>query len=169
MADTNILFSEEQGFTQWWLWIIIYGVLGSLFYTTYQSYEASGSLFQTDTLTLLLMSILLPALFYALKLKTRITTEGIYVRFVPFHWKEKFISFSELSDCYVRQYSPIGEFGGWGIKYGLGGAGKVYNVSGNMGLQLVYQDGSKLLIGSNRTEEIQKILADLKIFGHPKA
>jgi hypothetical protein len=37
-----------------------------------------------------------------------------------------------------------------------------------MGLQLVYQDGSKLLIGSNRTEEIQKILANLKIFGHPK-
>ena len=77
MADANMLFSEEQGFTQWWLWIIIYGVLGSLFYATYQSYEASGSLFQTDTLTLLLMSILLPALFYTLKLKTRITVEVI--------------------------------------------------------------------------------------------
>ena len=89
--DMNSILEVISSFP-WWLWIIIYGVLGSLFYATYQSYEASGSLFQTDTLTLLLMSILLPALFYTLKLKTRITAEGIYVRFVPFHWKEKFIS-----------------------------------------------------------------------------
>ena len=69
----------------------------------------------------------------------------------------------------MRQYSPIGEFGGWGIKYGFGGAGKVYNVSGNQGLQLVYHDGSKLLIGSKRPEEIQKIILDLGIFSQAKA
>lgn len=169
MVDSKNLFLEVQGFTQWWLWVIIYGVLGSLFYSTYQSYEVTGSIFQTDTLSLVLMSILLPVLFYSLKLKTRITSDGIYVRFVPFHWKEKFISFSELSDCYVRQYSPIGEFGGWGIKYGLGGAGKVYNVSGNMGLQLVFKNGSKLLIGSQRSDEIQKVLSELGIFVHTKS
>jgi hypothetical protein len=169
MADSKNLFSEVQGFTQWWLWTIIYGVLGSLFYATYQSFNATGSIFQTDTLSLVLMSILLPVLFYLLKLKTRITSDGIYVRFVPFHLKEIFIPFSDLSDCYVRQYSPIGEFGGWGIKYGLGGAGKVYNVSGNMGLQLVYKDGSKLLIGSQRSEEIQKVLTELGNFAHSKS
>lgn len=169
MADSKILFSEVQGFTQWWFWTIIYGVLGLLCFTTYQSFEATGTIFQTETLTLVLMAILLPGLFYVLKLHTRIESEGIYVRFVPFHLKEKFIPFTDLSACYVRQYSPIGEFGGWGIKYGLGGAGKVYNVSGNQGLQLVYHDGSKLLIGSKRTEEIQKIMLDLGIFDQSKA
>jgi hypothetical protein len=34
---------------------------------------------------------------------------------------------------------------------------------------LVYHDGSKLLIGSKRTEEIQKIMLDLGIFGQSKA
>jgi len=169
MADSKTLFSEEQGFSQWWLWTIIYGVLGALFYATYQAYLESGTLFQTDTLTLALMSLLMPALFYSLKLHTRITSEGVYARFVPFHFKEKFIPFSELSDCYVRQYSAIGEFGGWGIKYGLGGAGKVYNVSGNKGLQLVYKDGSKLLIGSQRSAEIQQVLSELGNFAHPKS
>ena len=87
MADSKILFSEVQGFSQWWLWTIIYGVLGALFYATYQAYLESGTLFQTDTLTLALMSLLMPALFYSLKLHTRITSEGIYARFVPFHFK----------------------------------------------------------------------------------
>ena len=69
----------------------------------------------------------------------------------------------------MRQYSAIGEFGGWGIKYGLGGAGKVYNVSGNKGLQLVYKDGSKLLIGSQRSAEVQQVLSELGNFAHPKS
>ena len=53
--------------------------------------------------------------------------------------------------------SPIAEFGGWGIRYGFG-AGWVWNVSGNMGVQLELDNGRKVLIGSQRPAELKDAL-----------
>jgi hypothetical protein len=52
----------------------------------------------------------------------------------------------------VQTYRPIRDYGGWGIRYGRGG--KAYNVSGNRGVMLELSDGQKLLIGSQRPEEL---------------
>jgi hypothetical protein len=90
------------------------------------------------------------------------------VRFIPFHLKEIFIAWNQLDECYIRTYSPLGEYGGWGIKYGLGGAGKVYNVSGNQGLQLVFKDGARLLIGTQKPLELQEIINKLDLFPKSK-
>ena len=81
--------------------------------------------------------------------------------FNPFHFKEKFYDWDSLSACYVRTYSPLLEYGGWGIKYGFGGQGLVYNVSGNVGLQLKFKVGEPLLIGTQKGEEIKALLAEL--------
>jgi hypothetical protein len=78
--------------------------------------------------------------------------------------KEIFIAWNQLESCSVRTYSPLGEYGGWGIKYGLGGAGKVYNVRGNQGLQLVFKDGSRLLIGTQKPLELQEIVDKMGLF-----
>jgi hypothetical protein len=102
-----------------------------------------------------LIMVGLPILFLQMRLITRITEEGIYVRFIPFHFKEQFYAWDSLESAQVRTYSPLREYGGWGIKYGFNGQGKVYNVSGNQGLQLVFKSGDKLLIGTQRPEEIQ--------------
>jgi hypothetical protein len=53
------------------------------------------------------------------------------------------------------------EYGGWGIKYGFGGQGLVYNVSGEIGLQLKFKEGEPLLIGTQKGEEIKQILAGM--------
>jgi hypothetical protein len=58
----------------------------------------------------------------------------------------------------------LGEYGGWGIKYGLVGAGKAYSVSGMQGLQLYLKDGSRLLIGTQKSQEIQEIINKLGLF-----
>ena len=105
--------------------------------------------------------MLLPVLFWQMKLVTRITVEGIFVRFTPFHFKEKFFPWDSLSASYVRTYSPLMEYGGWGIKYGFSGQGLVYNVSGNVGLQLKFKEGEPLLIGTKKGEEIKAVLAEL--------
>lgn len=89
---------------------------------------------------------------------------GIYVRFIPFHWKEIFIAWDQLETCSVRKYNSSGEYVGWGIIYGLGGAGKVYNVSGNQGLQLVFTNGSSLLIGTQKPQELQEVINQLGLF-----
>jgi hypothetical protein len=118
---------------------------------------------QTDTAAFVSfgIGILLPLLFWQMKLTTRIEAEGIYVRFSPFHFKEKFFEWESISACYVRTYSPLKEYGGWGIKYGFNGQGLVYNVIGNVGLQLNFKEGEPVLIGTQKGEEIKAVLAEL--------
>jgi hypothetical protein len=58
-----------------------------------------------------------------------------------------------VSEYYARVYRPILEYGGWGIRCGFKGA-RAYNVSGNKGVQLILQNGKRLLIGSQKPDEL---------------
>jgi hypothetical protein len=151
------MFTETQRFTQWWLWLIIIGSWIAMMYSI-----ATVSPPTTGTFLISFsVGMLLPVLFWQMKLVTRIAEDGIYVRFTPFHFKEKFYDWDSLSACYVRTYSPLLEYGGWGIKYGFGGQGLVYNVSGNVGLQLKFKVGEPLLIGTQKGEEIKAKLVEM--------
>ena len=44
------------------------------------------------------------------------------------------------------------EFGGWGIR--VAGDGRAYNAYGNQGVQLILTDGSRILIGTQRPDEL---------------
>ena len=144
-------FKETQRFTQWWLWLVLVGSWVVLMY--------SLATVQPQTTIAYFISfvvgMLLPILFWQMRLMTRITEEGIYVRFVPFHFKEQFYPWESIESAQVRTYSPLMEYGGWGIKYGFNGQGKVFNVAGDQGLQLVFKSGEKLLIGTQKPTEIQ--------------
>jgi len=61
----------------------------------------------------------------------------------------------------LRGYSPISEYGGWGMRYSLSGKGRALNVSGRTGVQLVFKDGKKLLIGTQKADDIMQVLAVL--------
>jgi len=150
-------FNETQRFTQWWLWLILIVVWSSMVY----SFVTAPP--QTDSAVYVSfgIGILLPLLFWQMKLTTRISAEGIYVRFFPFHFKEKFFAWDTLSASYVRTYSPLIEYGGWGIKYSFKGNGLVYNTAGNVGLQLNFKEGEAVLIGTQKGEEIKLVLAAL--------
>ena len=108
-----------------------------------------------------LLVLILPLLFLLFRLETRISNEGIHVRFFPFHLTYRFYSWETIRLSYVRSYNAIAEYGGWGIRFGIFGKGKAFNVSGNRGLQLEFMDGRKLLIGTNRPEELDKVLKQL--------
>jgi hypothetical protein len=88
------------------------------------------------------------------KLTTEVRDDGFYARFSPFHLNFQRFEFADIASATARDYSAIGEYGGWGIRYGLGGVGKAYNARGNQGVQLVFKDGQKLLIGSQRAEQL---------------
>ncbi|MEN9960007.1 MAG: hypothetical protein RL045_257, partial [Bacteroidota bacterium] len=77
------MYTETQRFTQWWLWLILLGVWASMVYSILTAPP------QTDAAIYVSfgIGILLPLLFWQMKLTTRITQEGIYVRFFPFHFK----------------------------------------------------------------------------------
>jgi hypothetical protein len=70
----------------------------------------------------------------------------------------KYYPWNEISKSYVRQYFPIREYGGWGLRLGIFGKGKAYNISGDKGLQVEFSDNKKLLIGTNKPDELAETL-----------
>lgn len=155
----GILFKEKQRFRQWWIWLIVLFIAGSSALGALLALSANTGFSVENTLVpllLLLLTLALLGFVIGLRLDTEIRTDGIYVRFVPVHKKFRFYSWAELEKVYVRKYSPIGEYGGWGLR-GLG-KNRALNVSGNEGLQLIMKDGRKLLIGTRKPEEIKAVL-----------
>jgi hypothetical protein len=74
----------------------------------------------------------------------------------PLHRSFRRISWAEIESYESTEYSPIGEFGGWGIRWA---PGKIaYNVSGNRGVWIERTDGRTILIGSQRPEEFVRAI-----------
>lgn len=107
------------------------------------------------------MMLVISMLFFFLRLETKISEEGILVRFYPIQLKFRQYKWEDIDQIYLREYSPITEYGGWGIRYSFTGNGKALNVSGRNGLQLVFKDGRKLLIGTNKSEDLMQVLSVL--------
>ena len=102
--------------------------------------------------------ILLTVLFLNFRLNTQIKADGIYVRFFPIQFRYRHYTWDKISKIYLRHYSPIYEYGGWGMRLGLFGKGKAYNVSGTKGLQLEFTNKKKLLIGTHKPDELAEAL-----------
>jgi hypothetical protein len=128
---------------------------------------------------LLLSVAVILAIYFLFSLQTIINKDGIFVKMMPIMRKYKQFSWEDIENVYVRKYNPILEYGGWGYRSGLGrnfninsglkmrigmgtkggfGKGTAYNMRGNIGLQLELKNGKKVLVGTQRGEEIEEIL-----------
>ncbi len=155
-------FSETQYFRQKWLWAII------IFFPTFSLYGIYEQIIMGNPIGdkpisddgLIWFTVLigfgLPLLFYNIRLKTRVSEEGLHYQFFPIHLKERTISFGDIESFKARKYSPLKEFGGWGIRFGF--EGKAYNVSGEEGLQLILKNNRKILFGSQKVKELEKAM-----------
>ena len=164
--EEKILFTEQQKFNQWWLWLLLIALNGMFVYGIYQQVikkQPFGDNPTSNTGLFIALGgmLLLTILFYTFKLQTIIKSDGIYVRFFPIHRAYRKYTWDKLVKTYVRTYNPIGEYGGWGLRLGLFGKGRAYNVSGNQGLQLTFIDKRNLLIGTNKPEEIKQVLTEI--------
>lgn len=45
-----------------------------------------------------------------------------------------------------------------GIRFGFGSKGMAYNMHGDMGIQFEFENGKKLLVGSQKTAEFEAII-----------
>lgn len=153
----NIHFIENQRFSQWWLWLLLMVVISNLVREFLNGTAEEKDALFFSALTLTLTSVL----FGIMKLETTIDSEGIAVRFFPFHLKKKQFYWDQLENCYLRSYNPILEYGGWGIRKTFSGKGTAYNVKGKVGLQLVFQNGDRLLIGTQKAPELQAFLKNI--------
>lgn len=96
-----------------------------------------------------------PAIGATFRLVTEVRPGELRLRLFPF--RGRVIPVGDIKEAVVRQYSAIGEFGGWGVRINRK-SGRAYNAHGNMGVQLVLTDSSRVLVGSQRSEELYAAL-----------
>jgi len=92
-----------------------------------------------------------PVVGVLVRLVTEVRPGELRVRIYPFRWVT--IPVSSMHRAAVRQYSPIREYGGWGVRVSRLN-GRAYNAYGNQGVQLELDNGALLLIGSQRPQEL---------------
>ena len=159
-------FTEKQKFKQVWIWLLLLGIACVGIWGAVQQLIFKipfGNKPAPDwVMILIVFATFLPImLFWFLQLETEVDSTGIYYRFRPFHFKKRFIAWNEITEAHVREYKPLKEYGGWGIR-GSVRNGKAFNVSGNKGLQVVLSNGKKILLGTQKDLELADCISKLK-------
>ncbi|SNZ04409.1 Protein of unknown function [Natronoarchaeum philippinense] len=146
-STTESYFHETQRFRQPWLWGLLLAVAvvvgGSLY---------PGGVSDAGAVVGLTVVVAVLALFAVATLTTAVRDDGISVRFFPFHLRPRHVPIDAIERVEAVEYSPIGEYGGWGVRWSADGW--AYNVSGSDGVRIERQDGKPLLIGSQRADEL---------------
>lgn len=159
-------FQETQRFRQQWLWLIVIVALlpsvGAMGYGVWRQVilgkpfgdrpASNLSLLFAFALVLVVAAVLIAVLWSA-RLDVSVDDREVLIRFRPFHIKGRSIALGEIAEARARKYRPIAEYGGWGVRMGFGGM--AYNVSGNEGVQLVLTNGKRILIGSQRSGQLE--------------
>ena len=165
--DSMPVFREEQKFAAWLRWLVYLsmGLAACIsIFALGKDFAGQRPPGTGEVLLAVVCGIVVPivvaALFFFLKLETEVRSDGLHVRFVPFHIHFKRFVPADLSEYYARQYRPILEYGGWGIRCSFRN-GKAYNTTGNRGLQLVFKSGKRLLIGSQKAEELEQAIRSI--------
>ena len=157
------LFYEKQRFPLIWNLIICLVTVPAAAYLIYSEISRGATIWTIPYSVWLSLVLLVIALIFInmIYLETRMDKNGIGVRFYPLHFQEKYYAWDEITSAEIRKYRPILEYGGWGWRKSLRN-GTAYNIKGNIGLQLNFKDGKKLLIGTQDPDQLQVVLDQIQ-------
>ncbi len=163
--QTNILFKEEQRFKNPLLWVftsalflLVTGLFGyGMVQQIVLGHPWGNKPMSDDRLAVIgIIQIFVVTgvfvIFFVARLITEVRSDGLFIRFVPFHRSFRSIPFTTMKAYEACTYKPFRDAGGYGIHRGR--RGWTYNVSGNRGVQLELVGGKRMLIGSQRTDEL---------------
>jgi hypothetical protein len=155
-------FSETQKFRNPVIFILLLGILGLSVWGIVQQIfmgQPFGTKPAPDVVLILfsMIPVLFLLLFIFMKQITNIDNQGIEVIISPLGRRR--ISWKNIEKAYIRDYKPLMEYGGWGIRYGFGNKGMAYSLGGgNKGLQLELKNGKKILVGTKKALELDDFL-----------
>ena len=161
----GVLFHEVQPARMWWIWLVVLAVaaLGWGFFIAQIVFRTPIGTNPASDLVVeiiwIVFGIAFPLFFYSMKLITAVRTDAVYLRLFPV-WSRT-IPLKDIVTHEARQYRPIAEYGGWGIRVARHKK-RAYNMTGNRGVELELTDGTHLLIGSQRPEELASAVAAAK-------
>lgn len=162
MKFQGVVFEEEQSFGSLW-WVLMLGVLAfvaGIFSWIAHVEPAKARLLIVPGVIVVVVLGGIVWLMIAAKLTVRVDTENIHVHFFPFVKKD--IPLADIAAWEARTYRPIAEYGGWGVRKSWDGTKTAYNTPGDRGVQLVFIDGKRLLIGSQRADEFAAAISQAK-------
>lgn len=116
---------------------------------------------QSSALLFVVFWLALWLLILSVKLEIKYDNLGIQFRYFPFILKKKTIEWSEIESIEIGNYSPIREFGGWGIRYGFGIKGRAFTISGNKGIRIIKKNGKRLLFGTHKSLELAEYFRNI--------
>jgi len=165
----KLIFKEEQSFRHSkTIWIMLVSYLfvfvgfGIAFYQQLYLGKPFGDepasnegLIWSGILVFVVMSVTFILLMNG-NLITEIWSDGVRYKFSPFVRNIKHIPLNEISSVEVGKYRPITEFGGWGVKRRFFSRKKALNVMGNIGLRVIKKDGSQIMIGTQKPNEMKR-------------
>jgi hypothetical protein len=161
----TIRFEEEQSFRQPWIWALMIGMFAILVFAFGMVLFQPPTPAKGGTLSAIIglsvgvvVYVGVAALMYSLTLRVQLDGDTLRVRFRPLASRD--IPLGEIARWEARTYRPLLEYGGWGIRCGW--KGMAYNVSGNRGVQLELTNGKRILIGSQRADELADAITQAK-------
>jgi hypothetical protein len=170
----KLIYKEEQSFRQsfvpWLMLVSILILIGGFGVAFYQQLYlgkpygdkpmSNNGLIWSSILSFVLLSIVFVFILSA-NLITEIWTDGIRFRFPPIIRKMKHISLSEIVSAEVARYNPIIEFGGWGWRKRLLTKKTAYNISGRIGIRVIKKNGSQVMFGTHKQDEMKRAVAKM--------
>ncbi len=152
-------YQEVQRFSSLgWIWLIILPLTGFMWYTAYQQLIVGNPVGTKPIPNLMLvlfwgaLGLAMPLFFLWGGMRTDVRADGVHLQALPLAFCSQHINYDEIQTYEARRYRPLLDFGGWGIRFGR--SGKAYTVSGNQGVQLVFKNGQRLLVGSQHPEQL---------------
>ena len=162
--DEEVLFIEVQRFTQVWLWIFLiilllvevaifgYGIVKQIiFREPWGDKPLSDVGLMLITIWAVSIPVIVLYLFSITHLEVRVYPSGLYMRYFPFHIKYRYIPWDTIDEVVGKKYSPIGEYGGWGIRWNFNSW--AYTVRGNYCIEL-RKGKKKVVIGTQKLAEL---------------
>ena len=99
--------------------------------------------------------VIITFMFATMRQTTRVSGEGVQIKSIYFI--NRVIPFSAIESAAAVTYRPLRDYGGWGFR--ISGKGKAYNMRGDRGVQLILKDGGRVLVGSQREQELAQIIS----------
>jgi hypothetical protein len=151
------VYHEVQHFRQWWLWVLIVAPAAGAWWPFIAQVIGGRPVGQNPApdwaiwLIWLFIGLGLPVVFSFVALVIEVFADRILIRYRPFY--RRAIPVAEVERVEARTYNALKEYGGWGIK-GWSKTKIAYNVSGDRGVDLTLTDDRRVLLGSQRADEL---------------